>query len=89
MNTAIAYPFILGGRPLSNCYFLLVGVSPSNLSFDNLGHILSMDLSLKFEEYVRAGAKKESTKQSKSKSKGKGKSIQGLSDTEFDSLLEE
>ena len=61
LNRKIAYPFILGGVPLNNTKWLLTSVSPSNIVFDNNGKILSLDLSLKFEEYVRAGSKKESS----------------------------
>ncbi|HEX9063203.1 MAG TPA: hypothetical protein VF941_23770 [Clostridia bacterium] len=67
-ESTIAYPFILGGIPLSGgANFLLNNVAASNMNIDNSGNILSLELSLKFEEYFRAGAKKDS---SASSSKG-------------------
>lgn len=87
MNSATAYPFILGGKPLGSNKFRLVGVKPSNFNIDNVGNILSLDLDLSFDEYVREGAAKDK-KSSKKKSSNK-KEVQGLSDTEFASLVEE
>lgn len=91
MNSSVAYPFILGGKPLGIYNFLVVGVAPSNVKIDNIGNILAMDLEVKFEEYVRAGAKKitKSTSTKKSGSKSNGKSIEAFSDSEYESLIEE
>jgi len=64
-DDAVAYPFILGGRPLGNHKWLLVDVQTDKLRIDNLGNILSGTLSLKFDEFVRpgsAGAKKSGSK---------------------------
>lgn len=55
LNSGVAYPFILGGAPLNNAKWLLIEVTPSNFIFDNTGKILSLDLSLQFQEYVRPG----------------------------------
>lgn len=55
----IAYPFVLAGVPLNNCKWLLTKVSPSNFRFNNRGNILSLELNLQFEEYVRPGSVKE------------------------------
>lgn len=92
LNDGVAYPFILGGKPLGYYNWLLIGVTPSNFNIDNQGNILSMDLELKFDEYVRSGAKKEnSSKPGKAKGtgkKGKDKEISGFSDTEYESLIE-
>mgnify|MGYP000942291810 CR=1 FL=1 len=56
-----AHPFILGGVPLNNAQWLLTSVSPSNVVIDNNGNIISLNLILKFEEYVRAGSKKDNS----------------------------
>ncbi len=95
MESGSAYPFILGGKPLGSNNFLLVGVKPSNFNIDNNGNILGVELDLSFDEYVREGTEKTS-KSSKSKSKkdsskktSKSKEVQGLSDTEFASLIED
>jgi hypothetical protein len=107
LNSGVSYPFILGGKPLGYYNWLLIGVTPSDFNIDNAGNIIALDLELKFEEYVRAGAKKETssessgntsssskgkTSSSKSKSSGstaKGKSIEALSDSQFESLIED
>jgi len=89
MESSVSYPFILGGKPIGNNKYLLVGVKPSNFNVDNKGNILSMELDFSFDEYVREGTadtKKTSKKTSKKSSTDKG--VQGLSDTEFASLIE-
>jgi len=48
--------FILGGKPVGKNKWLLKSVSPSNMRIDNKGQIVGMDLTLEFEEYVRAGS---------------------------------
>lgn len=89
LNSGITYPFILGGRPLSRYNFKLISVTPSNFNIDNKGNILALDLELKFDEYVREGsASSSSSSSSKTKSKSSSTSVDGLSDTEFASLVE-
>lgn len=78
------YPFILGGRPLSSYNFLLLGVTPSNVVVDNKGNILSMDLELKFDEYVAPGTASSSGTNKKSSSK----TLNGLSNADMQSLIE-
>lgn len=58
-DAGIAYPFILGGRPIGKYQWLVVNVEPSNFVIDNFGNVLSLELSLQFDEYVRPGSKKE------------------------------
>lgn len=58
LQQSIAYPFILGGIPLNNAKWLLTDVSPNKVIFDNEGKILSLELNLEFQEYVRAGSAK-------------------------------
>lgn len=90
LNAGVAYPFILGGKPLGQYNWLLIGVTPSNFNIDNTGNILALDLELKFEEYVREGAKKEKTTKDKSGKSGDSKSkIQAFSDSEYESLIED
>jgi phage protein U len=55
MNAGVAYPFILGGKPLGSSKWLLVSVDESNVNIDNAGKILGVDIDLKFDEYVSAG----------------------------------
>ncbi|MTI49710.1 MAG: hypothetical protein FH761_17910 [Firmicutes bacterium] len=55
LNQKKAYYFLLGGKPFMNTRFLLVDVTSSDEILDNQGNILSMELSLKFDEFVRAG----------------------------------
>ncbi len=50
-----AYPFILGGKPLSRYKLLLVSVDLVILILIMKEIYMSMDLQLKFDEYVRAG----------------------------------
>jgi hypothetical protein len=78
MNSAVAYPFILGNKPIGNNKWLLVSVNPGNFVIDNNGNILSMELSLQFDEYVRPG----SAQASKQKM-----SSPGLSESEYEALL--
>jgi hypothetical protein len=86
LNSGDAYPFIMGGRPLGDNRFQLVGVTKSNVNTDNCGNYVSLDLELKFDEYVREGSEEASKKKSTS---SKDKGVQGLSDAEFASLIEE
>lgn len=85
METAVAYPFILGGKPLGSYNWLLVGVNPSNVNINNVGKILSMELELKFDEYARAGSAETSKSNSK---KSNGTTLQGLSNDEIGSLID-
>ncbi|PNT91295.1 phage tail protein [Clostridium thermosuccinogenes] len=77
-----AYKFILGGVPINNTNWLLTSVSPSNVVINGSGMILSLELELQFEEYIRPGSKKESSSSSvKSTSGGKSSiSVPGLVD---------
>jgi len=61
LQQGIPYPFILGGIPLNNAKWLLVEVTPSKAIMDNEGKILSLELYLEFQEYVRPGSAKEKT----------------------------
>lgn len=63
------YPFILNGKPLLKTKFLLVDVSLSDTLMDNRGNILSVDISLKFDEFSRQGSKKENSSKSKKEKK--------------------
>lgn len=56
MSSQKACQFILGSKPVGKYSWLLTGVTPGNLKLDNVGNILSMELDLKFDEYVRAGS---------------------------------
>lgn len=76
MNAGIAYAFILGSKPLGPNKWLLVKVDPDNFITDNSGNILSLELSLQFDEYVRPGSKEAS------KSGTKSSSAPGLSSSE-------
>jgi len=55
-DAAVAYPFILGKKPWGKNKWLLISVDPVGSVIDNDGNILSCDLSLKFQEYVRPGS---------------------------------
>jgi len=59
-DAGIPYVFILGNKALGKNKWLLVDVSASDMNIDNAGNILLANLSLKFTEYVRAGAKSNS-----------------------------
>lgn len=61
LSAGVAYPFILGKKPFGKNKWLLKGADASDYMIDSEGLILSLKLSLKFEEYVRAG-KSESAK---------------------------
>ncbi len=54
-----AFPFSIGGRPLSNNLWLLKSVSINNTVINGAGKILRATIDLSFEEFVRIGAKKE------------------------------
>lgn len=69
-DTRTAYPFILGGKPFGSDLWLLKDVQAADTKIDNAGKILSATISLSFEEYVFAGAAKE-TKTSAGKTAGK------------------
>jgi phage protein U len=86
MNSGMAYPFILGGRALGSYKWLLTSVSPSNVVLDGKGNILSLELDLKFDEFVRAGSAQSTS--SKKKSSTKAKAVEELSDSQLDSLIE-
>jgi len=57
-DAAIAYQFILGRSPLGSNKWLLIDIQASGSVIDNLGNMLKVELQLKFDEFVRAGAKK-------------------------------
>lgn len=86
MESSVPYPFILGGKPIGSNKYLLIGVKPSNFNIDNNGNILSLELDLNFDEYVRDGTADE--KKSSKKKSSSTKEVQGLSDNEFASLIE-
>lgn len=67
-----AYPFILGGVPFGSDLWLLKDVQAADTKTDNAGKILAATISLSFEEYVYAGAAKETTKSSAGKKSSKG-----------------
>lgn len=60
-DAGIAYPFLLGGRPLGKNKWLLVSVQAIMLVIDNSGNVLSAELELKFDEYLRPGSMSAST----------------------------
>lgn len=55
-DAGVAYPFILGSRPLGKNKWLLVDVQATMQVIDSNGNVLAAELSLKFDEYVRAGS---------------------------------
>lgn len=56
-ESGIAYPFILGGKPVGINKWLLKSVSLNNTDeIDSTGNIKSGMLQLQFEEYVRPGS---------------------------------
>lgn len=55
-DSSAAYPFVFGQKPLGNYKWLLVDVQGSNFVIDNNGNMLSADIELKFDEYVRPGS---------------------------------
>lgn len=55
-DAGIAYPFILGSRPLGRNKWLLVDIQATTQVIDNAGNILAAELALKFDEYVRPGS---------------------------------
>ncbi len=59
------YPFILDGKPLLKTKFLLVDVSIGDTVMDNRGKLLSVDISLKFDEFVQEGKAQNSQASSK------------------------
>lgn len=65
-DAVVAYPFILGSRPLGKNKWLLVDVQATAKVIDNIGNILSAELSLKFDEYVRPGSASASSKSTSS-----------------------
>jgi hypothetical protein len=71
MEAGMAYPFILGGKPVGNNKWLLKSVSLGNTKIDSKGYILSAALDIEFEEYVRPGSvQKNSTSNNTSSKKG-------------------
>jgi hypothetical protein len=60
----VAYPFILGNKPLGGNKWLLVDAQGTNWVVDNQGNVLSLDIDLKFDEYVRPGSAEASKKSS-------------------------
>jgi len=55
-DASIAYPFVLGTRPLGKNKWLLVSVQVAIQNIDSNGNVLSAELTLQFDEYVRAGS---------------------------------
>lgn len=82
LESEIAYPFIIGGKPVGKNNWLLTSVAQSNVVLDNEGNMLSMDLEIKLDEFAYLGSATSSTKSS-------AKTVQGLSDADFASLIEE
>lgn len=60
-DKAIAYPFIIGGKPIGVNKWQLKNVSLNNTTADNKGTILSGVIQLEFEEYIRPGSKANSS----------------------------
>lgn len=58
LNAAKPDFFILGGRPLGDNRWLLTGLTAPFENIDQDGNVNSIELSLTFEEYVKAGAPK-------------------------------
>lgn len=50
----------LGKEPVSNNKFLLVDITPSDMVYHPSGKLIKITLTLKFQEYPRAGVKKTS-----------------------------
>ncbi|WP_069997747.1 phage tail protein [Cellulosilyticum sp. I15G10I2] len=73
LDDAKPYPFLLNGKPFLDTKWLLVDVSGTKPNVDIKGNILSADVSLKFDEYVSKGNKKESSKSKKSTKTKKAK----------------
>lgn len=59
LEAQATHQFILGGVPIGDTNFLLKSVAVSNANIESTGKILALDLALEFEEYIRAGKKKE------------------------------
>lgn len=76
-DKGVAYPFILGQRPMGQNKYLLVSVQADEAIIDNKGNILLAELTLKFDEYVRAGKKPAAT----------GASAPGLTQAQIEALL--
>lgn len=73
-----AYPFLIKGKPLLNTKWLLVSVQLSDTQYDRLGNLMRATLALKFDEFVKAGSKKESSSSSSGGgSRGSGSSSSG------------
>ncbi len=56
----VAYPFILGNRPLGKNKWLLIDVQATDLVIDGNGNMLAAEINLKFDEYVRPGSVEQS-----------------------------
>lgn len=80
-QSGAAYPFILGGIPLGDTLYQVVSVSPSNFVFGPGGEVLSLELSIQLDEYVREGSAKET------ETKAKVSSAPGIAQSER-SILE-
>lgn len=63
-DKGVAYPFILGGKPIGVNKWLLKSVALNNTKVNQNGIILSGTLQLEFEEFVRPGSKANSTSSS-------------------------
>ncbi len=71
-GTGTPYPFILGNKALGSNKWLLTEVSASDMIIDNTGKILSANLSLKFDEYVRPGTKSNASSSGTNKTNASG-----------------
>lgn len=70
MAAGVAYPFVLGKRPIGVNKWLLVDVQASEEVIDAFGNMLSLKIDLKFDEYVRPGTASESSSGLKNSSPG-------------------
>lgn len=80
-NVGIAYPFILGKKPIGSKW-LLKSVSLNDTKIDNKGNILTGTIELQFEEYVRSGNTKSTNGTSASSKK---KNAPGIKTSTVDS----
>ena len=62
----LAYPFILGNKPLGGKWKVL-SVDLNESMIDHKGNMLSATIALSFQEYVKKGVKKEKKKEKKTK----------------------
>lgn len=60
-DTGAASYFILGGKPYGKCKWQLKNISVGSQIINNGGQILSAEMTLEFQEYVREGTAKAKT----------------------------